>query len=422
VLLTKGVWENIDSSEITDGLIDAKEAQEVVDNVEEMLLSKQPKELENYTLATIFIDKIYQNPKRKQMIKRILLTAIPIIILIAIIFSMWYFKRQKRLEQMSEMNYSIKNANAYIQDENFIRANEEYKNALNLAKQLKLEEKREHIDQYYKLTEAIIIADKSFQDGGYQEALDEYLVAQKKAYYGDNLGRVYIDKQLNKANDYIKVIDLLAQGDKKIELEELEEAKEDYKLAKELATNLFFKEAKNEANEKLNQIYEVQKEKEKEQEEEEEEKAIAEEEKTQEKEAEKEEKEKFSIQLNALEISKKGDVSYSIGSYHDAKMYYIMAQEMYKQIEMYDFADPLEEKIQLTEQKIQEVTKKKAKADIYVEDANDKFDKGNLNEAKMLYLFAKDIYEEAKLADQVKKIDEKIKIIEDLIENENKAN
>ncbi|WP_129599943.1 PP2C family protein-serine/threonine phosphatase [Anaerophilus nitritogenes] len=416
-LCTKGIWENIDSEEIKDGLVDAKEAQEVVDNVEEMLLSKQHKDIENYTLAVIFVDKIYQNPKRKQTIKRILLTVIPIIILVAVIFSVWYVKHQKRLEQIDEMNYAVKNANSYMEDENFIRANEEYKNALKLAKQLKLEDKRKDIDQYFKLTEFILAADKSFQDAAYQEALDEYLLAEERAYYADNLGKDYICKKLTKTNEYIKVLDLLTQGDKKKELEDLEGAKEDYKQARTLAANLFFKEAKKEADDKLNQIFETQAEKEKEQEEQD--KTIAEEEKVQAQEQEKEEKEKLSTQMNALEISKKGDVSYSIGSYHDAKMYYIMAQEMYKQIEMYSFADQLEKKIQLTQEKIQQATVKKAKADMYVEDANSKFDNGNLNKAKILYLLAKDIYEEAQLEDQVKKIDEKIKAIDALIEKRN---
>ena len=36
----------------------------------------------------------------------------------------------------------------------------------------------------------------------------------------------------------------------------------------------------------------------------------------------------------------------------------------------------------------------------------------------MLYLFAKDIYEEAKFLDEVKNIDEKIKVIDSLIEKE----
>ncbi|MCT4509791.1 MAG: serine/threonine protein phosphatase [Tepidibacter sp.] len=408
-LFTKGIWENIDSSEIRDSLVEASESQEVTDNVEDMLLSKQPKELENYTLAVIFIDKIYQNPKLRQKIKKTILTLIPIILILAVISCVFYLRHKKRTEQTNEMNYCIKNANNYIKDENFIRANEEYKSALGLAKNLKLKNKRNDIDKHFKLTEIIINADKYLQDLKYEEALDEYLLAKEKGYYADNLGKDYIDERLSETNQHILVLDLLKQADKKMELEDKQGAKQDYISARNLASKIFFKEAKQEAQDKLDKINEDQAKKE-----EEEAKKSEEEEKLS--------KEKFDEQLNAIEISKKGDVSYSIGSYYDSKMYYMMAQEIYKKIEMYDFSDELEKKILLTDKKIQESTTKKAKADTYIKDANNKFDEGSLNEAKILYLFARDIYEEAKLDDDVKKVDEKIKVIDALINKKSPQN
>lgn len=419
-LLTKGIWENIDSSEIRDGLVEATEAQEVIDNVEDMLLSKQPKDLENYTLGVIFIDKIYENPKLKQKIKKIILTLIPIILILAIIFSVFYFKNKKRTERINEMNYCIKNAVDYIDDENFIRANEEYKNALDLAKQLKLEDKRSDIDKYFKLTETIINADKYLQDSKYQDALDEYLNAKQKGYYADNLGKDYINEQSNKTNQHILVLDVLKQADKKMEFEDIQGAKQDYIIARDLAGKIFFKEAKQEAQDKLDKINEDEAQKQKEQKEEE--KALEEEQAKTDEEQEKEAKEKLDAQLNAIEMVKKGDVSYSIGSYHDSKMYYIMAQEIYKQIGMYSFSDELEKKILLTDKKIEESTIKKAKADTYIKDANAKFDQGNLNEAKILYLFAKDIYKEAKLDDDLKSVEEKIKVINTLIDKKSPKN
>ena len=58
-LLTKGIWENCDAKEIEDALEGAKEPKDVTDSVEEMILSKQSKELENYTLALTFVEKAY---------------------------------------------------------------------------------------------------------------------------------------------------------------------------------------------------------------------------------------------------------------------------------------------------------------------------------------------------------------------------
>ncbi len=416
-LSTKGIWENIDLGELTDGVVEAKEPQEAVDHVEELILSKQPKELENYTFAAIFVDKTYENPKRKQKIKKIIMTAIPIILVVAIIFSVWYFRRKQRLDQISSMNYYIESGHSYIEDMNFIRAKEEYKAALDIAKKLKLDQKRDYIDSYYRLAETIIKADELLYDGKYENALDDYLSAQERAYYADHLAKDYIIQQLDKVNGFIKVLELIQQGDQKRDFDDLHGARLDYQEAKNMATALYFREARQEAQEKLNQIYEEQKTREQEAAKEAQEAmAQAEEE---EKEAALAQKESMEIQMNAIEMTKKGDVSYRIGSYQDAKMYYTMAQELYRQVNQTRLARELEEKIQLTEQMITQQTKSQARAQQYVADAMEMAEAGNLNDARLLYLFARDIYEAAEIEEEVKRIDEKIRAIEALIEERN---
>lgn len=75
-ILTKGIWENCDAKEIEDSLEGAKEPKEVTDNIEEMILSKQLKEIENYTLALTFVEKSYIDPKRSKKIKIAIIVAI----------------------------------------------------------------------------------------------------------------------------------------------------------------------------------------------------------------------------------------------------------------------------------------------------------------------------------------------------------
>ncbi|MBU5677847.1 serine/threonine protein phosphatase [Alkaliphilus sp. MSJ-5] len=416
-LTTKGIWENIDDGELIDGIADAKEPQEAIDNIEDMLLVKQPQNLENYTLAVIFIEKIYENPQRRQKIKRIIFTLIPIILILAIIFLAFYYKRKQKIHQINEMNYYIENAQVYAESNNFIRANEEYKNALSIAQKLRLMDDRDRIDKFYKTTEAIINADELLQQENYQKALEEYLLAKEKSYYADNLGRSYIDNQLNYANDHMKVLHLMELGDRKQNLEDLAGAKEDYRLARDLAYNIFFTGARQEAQDKLNQIHQLETEKEKEAE------AMAkeaEEERKQEEQTEEQAaKERLEDQLNGIETSKKGDISYSLGNYHDAKMYYTIAKELYQKAQAYSLANQIEEKIQLTEKKIQNEADSKAKAARYEKDANDQFEAGNLNNAKMLYMFARDIYQEIQLHKDIERMDEKIKVIDDLLKEKN---
>ena len=107
-LLTKGIWENCDEKEIEDALEGAKEPQEVVDRVEEMILSKQLKELENYTFAVTYVEKAYINPKRKALIKKIIMAAIPILLVIIVGLVVFNIKQNKKKEQIINMNNYVK--------------------------------------------------------------------------------------------------------------------------------------------------------------------------------------------------------------------------------------------------------------------------------------------------------------------------
>ena len=155
-LLTKGIWENCDAKEIEDALEGAKEPKDVVDSVEDMILSKQSKELENYTLALTFVEKAYINPKRKKIIKTVILTAIPILLIIAIVVALLIIKNNEKKDNIVAMGESKQNAEQYIKNENIEKANEEYKTALDIAKKYKLKDDAEALDEDYKYTEIIL--------------------------------------------------------------------------------------------------------------------------------------------------------------------------------------------------------------------------------------------------------------------------
>jgi serine/threonine protein phosphatase PrpC len=56
-LYTRGIWENVDEAELDDVFAEAdNEVQTTVDNIEDLLLSRQPENLDNYTLAVIFVN------------------------------------------------------------------------------------------------------------------------------------------------------------------------------------------------------------------------------------------------------------------------------------------------------------------------------------------------------------------------------
>lgn len=418
-LFTRGVWENLQKSELLDGLSEISDPEEGINNLEELILSKQLKDLDNYTIAIIFIDKTYQNPKRKKLIKKIIIVSIIIIVLLSTLGFFLYKKHKTKVKNTEDMNYYKKNAMEYIEDDNYLRAKEEYTNALKLAKKLDSKQDRDFIDERIKLIESIIGADIALKDEEYNEAMDEYLTAKDKAYYVDNIGLDYIKKNLEETRSFMYVLDLLSEGDKKFEIGDLEGSKEAYIAARDISRNLYFKEGKEEATEKLEKIYELEQknkleeEKEKEKEEEELKKKQEELEKEQEEAA----KQKLAIQESAVEAYKNGNSSYEIGSYEDAKMYYTMAKLSYEDLNMVEIVAQIDEKLINVEKKIKEKNSKKSKAAQFEKSGDEEFNRSNLKRAKMLYILARDLFKEINLKEEVDRIEEKIKSLEPLMNN-----
>lgn len=407
-LLTKGIWENIDEYEMLDALDNGKEIDEILGDIEEMMLSKQPKELENYTLSLTFVDKIYINPKRNKLIKKIILTAIPILLVLTIGLVIFNIKRKEKINNINEMNGHQSSAAHYIKDKNMPKANEEYKQAFDIAKKYKLEKEKSNFDRDYKYTDIILQGDASLKDKKYEDALDKYLLALEQAEDVDNLAKDYILEKLDIVKNCIKVMDLLELGDESLEAGNKEEAEKNYKEAKNLATDYYLKDERKEAMDKLKDLYT--------------EKAAEDDKKKKEdddKKKQEEEKKKSDEegQKKAIDLRKNGDLSYMSGDYISAKMYYTMARQSFEELNLHSLANDLEAKIQLMDRKINEVASKRSEAEKYEKEADNKYAAGDPNSAKILYLLAKEIYEKEGLLDESKKIEEKLAVVEKAMSN-----
>lgn len=426
-LLTKGIWENCDEKEIEDALEGAKDPKEVVDSVEEIILSKQPKKIENYTFALTFVEKAYINPNKKKTIKKVILTAIPILLVIAIGAVAFTIKNNKKKDSIKAMGEYKINAEDYIKNDNMEKANSEYKNALDIAKKYKLHPDTEDLDEEYKYTEIILDADKKLEDKKYEDALDKYTLALEKAGESKGLGRSYILNKIETVKNCLTVADLLTLGDEQFEAGDLGAAEENYKEAKRLAIDSYLKDERKEAMEKLEKIYsknaddakaqkadEDKAADEQKQAEDEQKKADEDAKKKEEENAKQEAEDKKAAQEaqnKAIDLRKNGDMSYVLGDYVSAKMYYALAKEAFEEIGSTSLANELEEKINLMDRKITDTADQKEEADRYLEEANKKYLAGDYNSAKVLYLLSKDIYVKLGFTDDSAKIDEKLKAI-----------
>lgn len=400
-LYTRGIWENLDQSEINEVFEEAtNDTEEVLNNIEDLILSKQPKQLENYTFVVIFADKIFKDPERKRKVKKIIKISIIIAILLIVISLIFYILYRVRVRRIETLNLTYQNTIEYIQDNNYIRAKEECNKAIEVANKLKYKEKVKDLNNYLKLIETTILADEALKARNYKEAQKNYTTAKDRARYADNVNEEYVDEKLEETKDYLNVYDYLNLGDKLKETGDYEGAEKKYLESKNIASNIYFDEGKEKAIQSLEKLYDDW--------------GKAKEE------TDKEKKDKAEKEITALEIVKQGDESFRNGDYEGARLYYTNAIEKYKEMEDLAQIEILNSKLSSIDEKIVENEKKIQIAEEHERMAIDLKAEKNLIDAKKQYLFAKKIYTELKKDDKVKEIDSLIELLDlEIEENKN---
>ena len=400
-LYTRGIWENLDQSEINEVFEEAtNDAEEVLNNIEDLILSKQPEQLENYTFVVIFADKIFKDPERKRKIKKAIKITLMILIIVLIISIILYILHSRKMRRIESLNLAYQNTIEYIEDNNYIRAKEECNKALEISEKLRDKEKIEDLNNYLKLIEATIIADEELENKKYKDAQISYSNAKARAKFADNINLDYIERKQEETKGYLNVYDYINLGDILKDLKDYESAEQKYLQAKNLASDLYFNEGKEKAIQALEELYtEWDKEKQ---------------------ENEKEQKDKSEKELTALDIVKQGDESFKNGDYEGARLYYTNALEKYTEMEDLDKIDFLESKLMSIDQKIVENEQKIQLAQEYERLAIDFQAENNLLEAKKQYLLAKKIYTELGKDDKITEITSLIEMLDLEIEQENK--
>lgn len=256
VLYTHGIWENLDDADLDDIFAEATDDPKApLDNVEDMLLSKQPSNLESYTVAAIFVDKIFVDPNRKRRIRRIIKITIIVLLILLIVGIIGWILYSRHVDKVEEMNLRTENTIACIQDNNYIRALDECKKAKDKAENLKDKEKIAQLTSYQRLIESIIAADDAYQGKKFDDAYEGFQTAKERSRYADNLAAKYIERRLGSAEDNLTVSDLIGLGDKLLEKEELDKAEARYIEAKDLAAKLHSAEGKQQAKDALEKVY-----------------------------------------------------------------------------------------------------------------------------------------------------------------------
>ncbi len=391
-LYTRGVWEHVDEGEIRDVVAEATtDPAETVNSIEDMLLSRQPENLDKYTLAVIFFNKLFTDPNKKRKVRRILLLLLPVLLAagtLAVILVMRHIKRTEKREQM-ELGYT--DTIEYIQMDNYLKAQEKCEKAYDLADELKDTQMTTELGDLMKLVEAVLRGQQLLEEEKYTEAQEAFLEASKRAEYVDRLGADYIKRRLELTASYISVYDLIYLGDSLTANLQYDKAEEKYLEAKAQASKIYFSQGRTDALDALEKLYETQRELRQEEDE------VRREQLTQ---------EEAGNQLLA-----QGDTAFAQGDYESAKVYYSSALQKFVQLQDQVQQEALNGKLDIVEQKLGEKEKLKSEAETYIQLAETLSDAGDYNSAKKYYLLAKDIYAAMKDEDKLAEISRRMELL-----------
>lgn len=352
LLLTRGIWERCPDEELLEIINNAKDAEEILNQTEDYILEQQESgDIDNYTLAVTFVNKVYQSPRKPWTFKKILLIVLPVVLILGGLFLGLYLRHRSIRKKEIALEEYMESGEAYLQYNNYPKAVEEYGEAKKLAGSLKKEKEEAEADRYKKLAEQIILADAAAAAEEYQKAQEMYLTAKELSAEAGHVGKEYIEEQLALNREYMEVFDLIALGEKKEAYGNLEGAIALYQAAKDKAAAIYDMAGKEEAlnrqeaaEEQLetNRMKEAEKQKEQAD-------ALAEEAAKQQAEEEAdqelENQQRANDRQSAIELENQGNELLAAGEYESAITFYQTAQAIYIRLELPIPADAINGKI-----------------------------------------------------------------------------
>lgn len=386
ILYTKGVWENVSEGEIDNIFAESgKDPKDALLKVEAVLLDKNLGYIDNYTIAGIYIDKVFieSDTKKKKRRKLILIVSIAsVVVILGAIIALYFYKKYTR-ELKEDMNTHYEKMLKFIEMENYTKADTECEESIKKAESLRNKEMKELLYHYEQVIEGIIEADEKYDAKSYKEAKPLYELILSEIPYADNAGLSYVRKRLDFISGYESVNLSLDNGDILFDSEIYDKARERYVDAKTEARDIGYEEGKLKAEAKLLAV----------------DQAIAKKDEGKQAEADKQSQNLKS----ANDMLSAGDEALSKGDFLSARANYNTVKDILEKSGESAGLSELEQKISTADKKISEGDEEKNKAGGYAVTADEAFLRGDFESARENYEYARRLY--VKLKDEINTIE-----------------
>ena len=403
ILYTKGVWENVSEGEIDNIFAESgKDPKDALLKVEAVLLDKNLGYIDNYTIAGIYIDKVFieSDTKKKKRRKLILIVSIAsVVVILGAIIALYFYKKYTK-ELKEDMNTHYEKMLKFIEMENYTKADTECEESIKKAESLRNKEMKDLLYHYEQVIEGIIEADEKYDAKSYKEAKPLYELILSEIPYADNAGLSYVRKRLDFISGYESVNLSLDNGDILFDSEIYDKARERYVDAKTEARDIGYEEGKLKAEAKLLAV----------------DQAIAEKDEGKQAEADKQSQNLKS----ANDMLSAGDEALSKGDFLSARANYNTAKDILEKSGESAGLSELEQKISTADKKISEGDEEKNKAGGYAVTADKAFLRGDFESARENYEYARRLY--VKLKDEINTIemDKKLNDVQKRIDEKEK--
>jgi serine/threonine protein phosphatase PrpC len=394
LLTTAGFWENVTNVEVIDALREAEEPEDFTDNLEETMLDKQNEALNNYTIGTVFVNKVFNDNAEKKVkyVKRGIVAAIILLFVFLVVGfgrrQIMAFRyqaryqvqaRQRKANAIKAIDRNEKAGDEFVKEGEYKQALDSYSQAINgikaidekskdLKKELRLRRK-------YDITQIIVEGDNLFDSRKFQAALLNYKTADLSTEQV-NYDRKMLKQRIEKTIGFVQAMDLMGQADRDMERGNYEAARDKYRQAGSLANSVEFDQLRDSAESKLTTVDT--------------------------KLAENEEKKK---KLNSgKNFERQGDRQQEARNYKAALDLYHMAKSAYEELVETQAVLQVQTKIQRTQEKLDRYTT----AEEYARHGDERFSAKKYKEAKASYTMAKNIYHELGMTDKAMEIDPKL--------------
>lgn len=238
---TETYWKRITYVELLDAFGDMKSGRELLEDLQDMLLSTQIQksakayfpgdQIASYCLGAVFTEKVYRERIKNK--KKWIIIGIILILLTAIVVTGMVHINNRRIRLQKELVKRVEQyeeaGSRYFILEHYEAARTQYEKALEEAQNIKNKNKKVEVEQQLNgkttLLTDMAAAERAFEEKNYKEAKKQYLAVQEQAGVYEDLDlSASVGKKLRQADLGIEISTLM-------EYAVLLEGKPDYKKA-----------------------------------------------------------------------------------------------------------------------------------------------------------------------------------------------